>query len=92
MKSRNTRSQTVIRPARAGLLLGGQFGDAPQPVVLKENVHAVSAKGLFVLSNDAAFGGFEYVKQIINAQSLANNAHGQTPYEFRFKTEVDKIA
>ena len=46
------------QPARAGVFVGGQLGDAPQAVVAEEHFDAVGGEGLFVLTDDAALGVF----------------------------------
>ena len=59
---------------------------------MKEDFDAVGGKGLLVLTDDAAFGGFQDGEQIIRAEGMANDAHRQTADEFRLKAKFYKIA
>lgn len=53
--------------ARASFLIGGEFGNSTQSVVLEEDLDAVGAERLFVLPDDAAFGSFQDLKQVIDS-------------------------
>ena len=78
--------------ARAGGFGGGQFGDAAQAVVAKEDFDAVGGEGLLVLADDAALGGFEDGEQVFGGERLANDADGEASDELRLESEINEIA
>ena len=92
LKSRKTRSQTVISPRAPVCLVGGQLGDAAQPVVAKTGLRCRRRQSLFVLADDAALGGFEDGEQVVDGKRLADDADGQPADEFRLEPELDEIA
>ena len=77
-RSRNVRSQTVIKPL-APVFLGGHLCNLTQAVVAKKHFDSISRKGLLVLAYDAAFRCLQNEKQVLHVELLADDTDRQTP-------------